>query len=87
MKSPSTAKSGGIGGTENTKSGLAEAMMKAFQQIPDEIAALMTLVYPDWRDLDDNEPLDKEVFRDVRATAIRIHEAGYSAPTKNRKCK
>lgn len=45
--------------------------------IPNEIAALMTLIYPDWRDLDNNEPIDKETIRDVRAAALRIHEAGY----------
>lgn len=45
--------------------------------IPVEIADLMTLIYPDWPDLEDDMPTDRDIFRDVMATARRIHEAGY----------
>jgi hypothetical protein len=44
--------------------------------IPSEVAALATLIWPDWADL------EEEDCREVIAAAWRIHNAGYRVAAK-----
>ena len=45
--------------------------------IPTEIAALATLIFDGWPELDEDDAGDREALRSIFAAARRIHDAGY----------
>lgn len=46
--------------------------------IPPEIAAIATLIFAGWPELDEDNEGDREALRSIFAAARRIHDAGYS---------
>ena len=45
--------------------------------IPSEIAAIADLIFPDWADLDPEDPEEASSFNGIIEGAYRIYNAGY----------
>lgn len=45
--------------------------------IPSEVGAIADLIFPDWADLDADDPGEARSFSEIIAAAYRIYDAGY----------
>ena len=49
--------------------------------IPSEVAAIADLIWPDWADLDSDNPNDARSLKEIIDGAYRIYNAGYRRTT------